>query len=80
MMLAFCQLPKRAYPLRSHPARSFVFSRESVVIPPIPQPSQGAGGYDPAEHRRALAARRRAEIAADDAELLEILSVITPLL
>ena len=79
MMLAFCQLPKRAYPLRSHPARALVGVVAAAVVVTT-EPEQGAGGFDPAEHRRALEARRRALIAQEDAEILEILTAITPLL
>lgn len=79
MMLSFCQLPSQAYPLRSHPARALVFKR-AAVVPVVPTPEQGAGGYDAAEHRRSIEARRRALIAEEDAEILEILTAITPLL
>ncbi len=81
MMLAFCQLPKNAYPLRSHPARALVHTSAEVAVE-----TEQSGVGDGAVRRvgvvdmAAVARMRARQQHREDAEMAEFLSAIVNLL
>ncbi len=81
MMLAFCQLPKNAYPLRSHPARALVHTSGEVVAETEQSGvGDGAGRRVGLVDMAAVARMRAKQQRREDKEMAEVLSAIVNLL